>query len=108
LDILDEMIARGYYFTVGVEAMYSDEIEEIVRRVPTDRLLTETDNPGAFKWLKGEVGMPAAIEDVVECVAHLKGMTQEEAMAAVGSNLRRLLVDAPHVPEAFRSFLERP
>jgi TatD DNase family protein len=105
MDILDEMIARGYYFTVGVEAMYSDAIKEIVRRIPSDRLLTETDNPGAVKWLKGEVGMPEVIEDVIECVAPLKGMTREEAMDAVGCNLRRLLVDDPHVPDAFRSFL---
>jgi hypothetical protein len=29
------------------------------------------DNPGGFKWLKNEVGMPTAIEKVVEALAEL-------------------------------------
>ena len=57
------MIDFGCYFTIGVEVLYSDYIEAIAKAVPDHLLLTETDNPGALKWLKknNEVGMPTAL-----------------------------------------------
>ena len=67
MDILRAMIDYGCYFTIGVEVLYSDYIKEIARAVPDHLLLTETDNPGALRWLKknDEIGMPTAIKDVV-------------------------------------------
>jgi TatD DNase family protein len=65
MDILRAMIEYGCYFTLGVEVLYSDYIKDIARAIPDHLLLTETDNPGALRWLKKnhEVGMPAAIKD---------------------------------------------
>jgi TatD DNase family protein len=105
LDILDEMISRGYYFTVGIELMHSDAIRTIAQRIPTDLILTETDNPGAMKWLSGRIGMPSAIEEVIACLAGLKGVTAEEAAETVHTNLRGLLGYDPSLPERFRSLL---
>lgn len=105
LDILDEMISRGYYFTVGIELMHSDAIKAIARRIPTDLILTETDNPGAVKWLTGQIGMPSVVEDVIACLADLKGMTAGQAAEAVHANLRRLLGDDPRIPQRFQGLL---
>ena len=71
MDILRAMIDFGCYFTIGVEVLYSDYIKEIAKAVPDHLLLTETDNPGALKWLKknDEIGMPTAIKDVVNALA---------------------------------------
>ena len=62
------MIDFGCYFTIGVEVLYSDYIKKIAKAVPDHLLLTETDNPGALKWLKknDEIGMPKAIIDCRE------------------------------------------
>ena len=64
MDVLKAMIDFGCYFTIGVEVLYSDYIKEIAKAVPDHLLLTETDNPGALKWLKknDEIGMPVAIK----------------------------------------------
>jgi Tat protein secretion system quality control protein TatD with DNase activity len=45
-------------------------IRQIAKSVPDHLLLTETDNPGALKWLKknDEIGMPAVIKEVVNAV----------------------------------------
>ena len=74
MDVLAAMIDFGCYFTIGVEVLYSDYIKAIARAVPDHLLLTETDNPGALKWLKknDEVGMPKAIRNVVEALATLR------------------------------------
>src|SRR6201988_4080162 len=73
MDILQAMIKFGCYFTIGVEVHYSDQIKVIAKLIPDHLLLTETDNPGALRWLKRneDVGMPLAIRNVVQDVALL-------------------------------------
>jgi TatD DNase family protein len=105
-DILDDLISRGCYFTVGVEVMQSEAIKAIARRIPTGLLLTETDNPGALKWLTGRVGMPSVVKEVVACIADLKEMAPLEAAEAVRANLKRLLGNDPGLPDHFRALLQ--
>jgi Tat protein secretion system quality control protein TatD with DNase activity len=49
-------------------------LKEIAKAVPDHLLLTETDNPGALRWLKknDDIGMPTAIKDVVHALANLR------------------------------------
>ncbi|MGH7796529.1 MAG: TatD family hydrolase [Candidatus Binatia bacterium] len=93
MDILRAMIDFGCYFTIGVEVLYSDYIKEIAKAVPDHLLLTETDNPGALKWLKknDEVGMPTAIQNVVHKVAELRQSTPEDITRLVHANFSRLI-----------------
>ena len=101
MDILQMMIEYGCYFTIGVEVLYSDYIKEIARKVPDHLLLTETDNPGALKWLKknDQIGMPAAIQSVVGKVAELRQTTLERIENLVHGNFLRLIADDPSLFE---------
>ena len=97
MDILRAIVEFGCYFTIGVEVHYSDYIKAIAKAVPDHLLLTETDNPGALRWLKrnDEVGMPAAIKDVVNALATLRQSTPERVMELVQGNFARLVADDP-------------
>src|SRR5690242_18306206 len=97
MDILRAMIDFGCYFTIGVEVLYSDYIKEIARTIPDHLLLTETDNPGALRWLKknNEIGMPTAIKDVVDGLARVRQTTQEEIQLLVQGNFARLIANDP-------------
>jgi len=97
MDILRAMIQYGCYFTIGVEVLYSDYIKEIAKTIPDNLLLTETDNPGALRWLKknDEVGMPTAIKNVVNALADLRQSTPKEIESLVQANFSRLTVDDP-------------
>jgi TatD DNase family protein len=99
MDVLQAMIDFGCYFTIGVEVHYSDYIKKIAETVPDHLLLTETDNPGALKWLKknDEVGMPLAITDVVNAVAALRNSTPGEITEIIHANFARLIHDDPHM-----------
>jgi TatD DNase family protein len=101
MDIFQAMVQYGCFFTIGVEVLYSDYIKEIANVVPDHLLLTETDNPGALRWLKknDEVGMPTAIKDVVKAVAGLRGLTVEEMEKLVQTNFIRLIADDPWLRE---------
>jgi TatD DNase family protein len=93
LDILEDYIERGLYLTVGVDVMYSEHIKAIVRKIPVQRLLTETDNPGAYRWLQGKPGMPHLVEKVVATVAAIRGIQPAKLEQQVVENLKRLAAD---------------
>jgi len=101
MEILRAMIEYGCSFTVGVEVLFSDHIKEIARAVPDHLLLTETDNPGALKWLRknDEVGLPTAIKDVVGALAELKNSTPSQIEALVEANFTRLVAGDPWIQD---------
>jgi len=105
MDVLRAMIEYGCYFTIGVEVLYSDYIKEIGRAIPDHLLLTETDNPGALRWLKktDEIGMPVAIKDVVAALATLRQTAQDEIASLVRANFARLIAHDPWLQEVHRS-----
>ena len=60
-------------------------------------MLTETDNPGALKWLKknDEIGMPVAIIDVVDKVAELRQSTSAQVKQLIHANFASMIKDDP-------------
>jgi TatD DNase family protein len=106
MDVLNAMIDFGCYFTIGVEVLFSDYIKGIAKTVPDHLLLTETDNPGALRWLKknDEVGMPTAIKEVVTALAGLRGSTPEQIETLVQINFTRLIANDPWVRQTIAWF----
>ena len=90
-DLVDDYLDLGVYFTVGVEVLYSEQIRSLAAKLPADRILTETDNPGAWEWLDGEVGYPDLIEKVEEKVAEIRGTSRAEFTLQVEQNYLRVL-----------------
>lgn len=95
LDIFRALIDYGAYFTVGVEVLYSEKIQAIAREIPAAQLLTETDNPGGLKWLKGRLGMPSVVKEVNQSIAAVKQTTAEVVEQTVEENFLRLIRDDP-------------
>ncbi len=91
LDVFREMVDRGVYFTVGVEVLYSEHIRTIAREIPSNKLLTETDNPGGPKGFIGEPGMPTLVKDVVKGVAEARKTTADDIIHTVQANLLGLI-----------------
>lgn len=97
LDVFRELAARGFYFTVGVEVLYSAHVKAIAREVPASQLLTETDNPGGHKSLIGEPGRPGLIRDVVQGLARTRNTSAEALMRMVQANFVRLCGQDPRL-----------
>lgn len=88
LELIEAYLALGCYFTLGVEMLTSESIREIARRVPLERILLESDNPGGYEWLKGPVGMPAILLEVLEKVAEVKKVQKANLEAQLEKNWR--------------------
>ena len=95
LDILHALVQFGAYFTIGVEVLYSEVIRKIAAEIPDHLLLTETDNPGGMKWLKGVMGMPKDIESVIKTLAELRGASATLVAQTVHKNFLNLLTGDP-------------
>jgi TatD DNase family protein len=95
----------GCCFSIGVELLESNYIRKLLFKIPEDRLLTETDNPGGYEWLKQSQGMPSLIINVVEKIAEIKLISVDEVMNLVQKNFYNLLENDPHIDQSVKNML---
>ncbi|MCL5051576.1 MAG: TatD family hydrolase, partial [Firmicutes bacterium] len=100
----EQALDLGFYISIsGIVTFNSaDELREVVRQVPLERLLIETDSP----WLapvphRGKENQPAYVKDVAAFVAKLKGVSIEEVAQVTRDNFYRLfaLAKRPNITE---------
>ncbi|MCC2615639.1 YchF/TatD family DNA exonuclease [Aestuariibacter halophilus] len=93
LDMATQAMDLGMYISIsGIVTFHSaDQLRDVVRHVPLDRLLVETDSP----WLapvpyRGKQNQPGYVREVAEYVADLKGVTLDALASATTDNFYRL------------------
>jgi TatD DNase family protein len=88
VELLPQIIERGYYVSEGPPTVFSSRTQDVVRRVPITNLLTETDGPVRFmgKPFKDKLTTPAFIPKVVKTVAEVKGMKENDVAEQVLKN----------------------
>ena len=98
--LAEAALAQGFYISVSgiVTFKNAEELRDIVRAVPLDRLLVETDSPYlAPVPYRGKRNEPAFVAATAAAVAALKGVTAETLAAATTENFFRLFGKA-HPP----------
>lgn len=69
------------------------ELRDVVRQVPLDRLLVETDSPYlAPVPFRGKKNEPKYTREVAECVAELRGLSLEALAEITSANFDRLFL----------------
>ena len=101
------LVQFGAYFTIGVEVLYSETIKVIAQQIPDGLLLTETDNPGGLKWLKGVMGMPSDIQKVVDELARIRSSTPASMSRIVHANFLTLIQNDSSLRQT-RALLSQP
>lgn len=88
----DAALERGWYVSFsGMVTFRSWGQRDTVCAVPLDRLLVETDAPYlAPVPHRGKRNEPAFVVEVARAVADLRGVGQDEIVAATGANASRL------------------
>ena len=97
LNLIDRYLAVGTYFTFGVELLYGEKIEKILAVIPQDRLLSETDNPGANQHFTQKPGTPGLIQQVVAKMARCHQISETEMESILNQNFRRLIGSSPEL-----------
>lgn len=90
-------MALGFYISISGIVTFKNavELKEVVRKMPLDRLLIETDSPYlAPVPYRGKQNQPAYVKHVAECIAELKGLTVEEVARVTTDNFKNLFSTA--------------
>jgi TatD DNase family protein len=96
-DLAEAALDLGFHISISgiVTFRKADDLRAIVRDVPLDRLLIETDAPYlAPVPHRGKRNEPAYVAVTAAAVAALKGVTQEELAAVTTENFFRLFQKA--------------
>ncbi|MBD3291128.1 TatD family deoxyribonuclease [candidate division KSB1 bacterium] len=91
-NLIKRYIDQACYFTVGIEITVSEEKRNFLKKIPIDRLLLETDNPGGYEWLTKEIGMPNLIFDVLEKTARILKMDSDILENQIYNNWKKLMI----------------
>ena len=86
----------GWYIALGGGITYTkksklEQMQQLIRFIPSDRLLTETDAPYlAPVPFRGQANSPVLVEHVFNYIAQARGITVDELNATVDSNIKSL------------------
>ena len=92
----------GFYvsFSGIVTFRNAEELREVVKRMPLDRLLIETDSPYlAPVPHRGKPNEPRYVRQVAQKVAEVRDMEVDALIEATGENFFRLFASARRSPE---------
>jgi TatD DNase family protein len=83
----------GYYISFSGIVTFKNAVElrEVVKKIPLDRILVETDSP----WLapvpyRGKQNEPKNVYEVAQCIAQIKGISLEELADITTNNFFNL------------------
>ena len=90
--MLRDWLALGFYISIGwlVTRPEGAALKEVVKRIPSDRLLIETDSSPRGLVSGGQGSALVWVKSVAEKVAEWRGTTVEEIGNTTTANLKRL------------------
>lgn len=89
----DQALDLGFYISVSgiVTFRKAEEIREVLKEVPLDRLLVETDSPYlAPEPYRGKPNEPAFVVEVAQKLAHVKGVHFDDVCRQTTENFLSL------------------
>ena len=98
--IAEEAMALGFYISISgiVSFKKAEQVHEVARSIPLDRLLVETDAPYlAPVPFRGKPNEPAYVRYVAEAIANLRQISYAEVADASSRNFLKLFPAAAGV-----------
>lgn len=92
-DMAKRALDLNYYISISgiVTFKNAEELRDVVRKTPIERLLVETDSPYLAPIpYRGKPNQPAYVREVAEFVADLKKISYEELIRVSAENFFRL------------------
>lgn len=86
-----ELLDMGFYFTFGGVITFARNYDEIIKMIPLDRILSETDAPYVTpEPFRGKRNEPVYVKYVVAKLAEIKGVSEEEMAGQIWENAKEV------------------
>lgn len=82
-------VELGCFFSINAEMLRDERRRALIRALPCDRLLTETDGP--FTQVGGRPSRPADVRLTLEALALCRGVSTETITETISTNFRTLI-----------------
>ncbi|MFH1751696.1 MAG: TatD family hydrolase [archaeon] len=81
--LVERAVSQGLMISVGPAILYSKEKEAVVKEIPLENLLLETDSPVSFNKVKAS---PSMVLKVAEKISEIKGLSLQEVEEKTSNN----------------------
>ncbi len=88
-DLIPGYLELNCYFTISPVFINNAEYRRLISRIPSDRLLPETDNPSTWPWLFKETGKPEQIREIYKAYGKWVGKNRTIVHNQFKENLLR-------------------
>ncbi len=90
-EIVDQFLELGFTFSFTGAITYGKNYDEVIKRIPLDRILSETDCPFVAPVpYRGKRNEPAYVVEVVKKIAEIKSLPFEEVAEQLLKNSKKL------------------
>jgi len=90
-ELTEKALELGYYFSIPTSIVKSKTFRKLAKRVPLNKLLTETDAP-YLSPVEGEINEPSFIKYSIKKIAEIKGIDEEELEKMIFINYQNLFL----------------
>lgn len=88
---VEEGIRRGYYFSIPTAVVVSKTLKKLAKRVPLDKLFTETDAPYLCPE-QGKRNDSTYIKLSLDKIAEVKGVSSKQLEAQIWNNFEKVFI----------------
>lgn len=96
LSLIESITSAGYYLSVNPAMVVSKSGSEIIRRIPKEKILTESDGP--FVTVKGQAVRPNDVQIVIGHLSKLWNISQEQVEMQIKQNFFNLIASMRRLP----------
>ena len=86
---VERLLSNGYFVSVTPDALYEQEIQELIQTYPLEQMMVETDGPWPFEGpFEGQLTMPAMMQHTVRRIAAIKNWPVDHVYEALFKNTK--------------------
>ncbi len=87
----ERLLELGFSFTFGGVVTFVRSYDEVIRMIPMERIMSETDAPYVAPVpYRGKRNEPLYVQEVIKKLAEIKGVSEEEMRRITVENVRRV------------------
>jgi TatD DNase family protein len=89
LNLIEQIASSGYYFSVNTAMIISENGQKIIKKIPTDKILTESDGP--FIETNGRPAKPNDVILVQKYLSTLWDMPLSDVSDQIRNNFQKII-----------------